>query len=154
MKNPNPHIIATAICPIYNHVFCLFLILIGISSCKDQQHSNNDKNNYSFHRQIMEKKAQVSLKNARTHLAQGHISAAKDTLEKMRKDCYLALSARREGILLMDSIDLQQSKTELFSADSLVRLKPTDENRQNFNESCQKVQFYERKLQFDKQKTH
>ncbi len=154
MKKPNPHSIATNISFMFNLAFFLILTLLSTVSCKKQQTSKTDIDGYSNHRRIMEKKAQLSLKNARTHLAQGNIIAAKDTLEKMRNDCYLALNARREGILLMDSIDLQQSKIELFSADSLVRLKPSDENRQNFNESCQKVQFYERKLQFDKQKKH
>ena len=68
----------------------------------------------------------------------------------MRKDCYLALDARGEGILLMDSIDLQQARVDLALTDSLLRVGCDTVEQADFDEACRKVQFYERKIQHDR----
>ncbi len=98
----------------------------------------------------MESEAQTRLAEARTALSAGDCARAKAVIEKMRKDCYLALAARKEGILLMDSVNIRQSKDELQQADSLLRIDATPEARERFDEACRKVQFHERKLQYDR----
>ncbi len=130
------------------------LACLLIAACKSAPSKSKETEGYSNNRRLMEEKAQRCLNSAREQVKNDNLDKAKTIIKQMRKDCYLALSARREGILLMDSIDLQQSKHELVSADSLMHVPPTDGNRQNFNEACQKVQFYERKLQYDKQQNH
>ena len=97
----------------------------------------------------METEAQVRLSMARAKLAQFQCAEAKAIVVKMRKDCYLALSARKEGILLMDSIDIQQARIELSKADSLMQRQHSGSTSNDFDEACRKVQFYERKLQYD-----
>ena len=70
----------------------------------------------------------------------------------MRKDCYLAIDARKEGLLLMDSIDLCLARQELATVDSLMCAGNKSVSQDNFDEACRKVQFYERKIHFDKKR--
>ena len=105
-------------------------------------------------RNKMETEAQARLSMARAKLAQMQCGEAKAIVIKMRKDCYLALSARKEGILLMDSIDIQQAKLELSKADSLMQKQHSISTSDEFDEACRKVQFYERKLQYDSRSTN
>ena len=98
----------------------------------------------------MEKEAQVRLAQARSLLAAGRQGEAKVVVEQLRKDCYLALDARVEGILLMDSIDLQQARVDLALTDSLLRVGCDTVEQADFDEACRKVQFYERKIQHDR----
>lgn len=130
----------------------LYLIVISLllSICNACNNSS-DKAAYSERRTQMEAEAQKRLKSARVLLAASRCQEAKDTILKMRKDCYLALDARREGILLMDSVDLRMAQLELAETDSLMRVgKDTVVTKADFDEACRKVQFYERKLQFDR----
>ena len=94
-------------------------------------------------------KKTYSENRARVFLASGCLNEAKAEVEKMRSDCYLAISARNEGILLMDSIDIRLAQAELAHIDSLLRLGVDSVNENHFNEACGKIQFYERKLQHD-----
>ncbi len=71
------------------------------------------------------------LNQARQLLSQGDINAARDTIEQMRKHHPLAIEARRQAILTMDSIELQGAIQE---GDSL------------------KIQFYTKKIKFDQEK--
>ena len=99
----------------------------------------------------METEAQKRLQIARKQLAQNQCETAKATIQQMRTDCYLALEARRQGILLMDSIDLKQARNDVVHADSIMRSGNNSSQALNtFNEACSKVQFYERKIQYDK----
>lgn len=89
---------------------------------------------------------------ARSLLSQGRSGEARRVVEKMRKDCYLAITARTASILLMDSIDIAESKQNLARVDSLLRLHADSVSSDDFDEACRKVQFYEQKLRHDKQK--
>ena len=100
----------------------------------------------------MEAEAQQRLGVARQQLADKECSLAKQTVENMRKDCYLAIDARKEGLLLMDSIDLCLARQDLAHIDSLICAGDKTVSQDDFDESCRKVQFYERKIQFDKKK--
>ena len=100
----------------------------------------------------MEAIAQQRLATARQQLSEGNCQAAKKSIEAMRHDCYLALTARQQGILLMDSVELRQAQLDLAHIDSLMQHDNAKSHSASFEEACQKVQFYERKLQFDKQR--
>ena len=99
----------------------------------------------------MEERAQVFLSDARKSLAQNDFTAARKSIEQMRKDCYLALTGRRQGILLMDSIDCADAQQQLVKLDSLVRQNPNDANlAAQFEEKCKEVDFYKKKIVHDR----
>ena len=131
-------------------------LMLTIIACSAGGGTKNNVNteDRSEARNKMETEAQARLSMARTKLAQMQCAEAKAIVIKMRKDCYLALSARKEGILLMDSIDIQQAKLELSKADSLMQKQHSISTSDDFDEACRKVQFYERKLQYDSRSTN
>lgn len=132
------------------YLFPLLLPLLCSSCSLFTPKEKEPKPEYSEARTRMESEAQTRLAQARAALSAGDCDRAKAIIEKMRKDCYLALSARSEGILLMDSVNILQSKNELQQADSLLRANGSAEARERFDEACRKVQFHERKLQYDR----
>lgn len=134
----------------------MLMLMLTIIACSAGGGTKNNVNteDRSEARNKMETEAQARLSMARTKLAQMQCAEAKAIVIKMRKDCYLALSARKEGILLMDSIDIQQAKLELSKADSLMQKQHSISTSDDFDEACRKVQFYERKLQFDSRSTN
>ena len=134
----------------------MLMLMLTIIACSAGGGTKNNVNteDRSEARNKMETEAQARLSMARTKLAQMQCAEAKAIVIKMRKDCYLALSARKEGILLMDSIDIQQAKLELSKADSLMQKQHSISTSDDFDESCRKVQFYERKLQYDSRSTN
>ncbi len=103
---------------------------------------------YSSERLRMETAAAPMLDGARRQLAAGQLDEARATIGRMRSECRLALTARRQGILLMDSIDIAAAKRELVAADSTLR-RDGAAAQPLFDEACRKVQFYERKLRHD-----
>lgn len=134
----------------------MLMLMLTIIACSAGGGTKNNVNteDRSEARNKMETEAQARLSMARTKLAQMQCAEAKAIVIKMRKDCYLALSARKEGILLMDSIDIQQAKLELSKADSLMQKQRSISTSDDFDEACRKVQFYERKLQYDSRSTN
>lgn len=134
----------------------MLMLMLTIIACSAGDGTKNNVNteDRSEARNKMETEAQARLSMARTKLAQMQCAEAKAIVFKMRKDCYLALSARKEGILLMDSIDIQQAKLELSKADSLMQKQHSISTSDDFDEACRKVQFYERKLQYDSRSTN
>ena len=134
----------------------MLMLMLTIIACSAGGGTKNNVNteDRSEARNKMETEAQARLSMARTKLAQMQCAEAKAIVIKMRKDCYLALSARKEGILLMDSIDIQQAKLELSKADSLMQKQHSISTSDDFGEACCKVQFYERKLQYDSRSTN
>lgn len=134
----------------------MLMLMLTIIACSAGGGTKNNVNteDRSEARNKMETEARARLSMARTKLAQMQCAEAKAIVIKMRKDCYLALSARKEGILLMDSIDIQQAKLELSKADSLMQKQHSISTSDDFDEACRKVQFYERKLQYDSRSTN
>ena len=134
----------------------MLMLMSTIIACSAGGRTKNNVNteDRSEARNKMETEAQARLSMARAKLAQMQCAEAKAIVIKMRKDCYLALSARKEGILLMDSIDIQQAKLELSKADSLMQKQHSISTSDDFDEACRKVQFYERKLQYDSRSTN
>ena len=133
------------------NLLLLFAALCLCGACSLFKTKEDPKTgSYSENRSRMEKEAQQRLAKARSLLSGGSCAQAKAVVEQMRKDCYLALDARKEGILLMDSIDLQLARVELARTDSLLRAGCDTLEQADFDEACRKVQFYERKIQHDR----
>ena len=127
---------------------CALCLAAGLlTACKD----NKQGEAQSEKRTEMEERAQEYLANARKSLAQKNFVAARQSIEQMRKDCYLALSGRRQGILLMDSIDCADAQQQLVKLDSLVRQNPDDAGLvPQFEEKCKEVDFYKKKIVHDR----
>ena len=127
---------------------CALCLATGLlTACKD----NKKGEAQSEKRTEMEERAQVFLSDARKSLAQNDFTAARKSIEQMRKDCYLALTGRRQGILLMDSIDCADAQQQLVKLDSLVRQNPKDANlAAQFEEKCKEVDFYKKKIVHDR----
>ena len=135
---------------IFNISMVCALVLTCLASCSLFKSDKNETDGYSDNRKIMEQEAQRKLQTARVFMQKEDFSQAKKTIEAMRKKDYLAITARKEGILLMDSICLQEAKMQLTKTDSLQQVGKASGTQ--LEEACQKEQFYERKLQFDKQR--
>ena len=89
-----------------------------------------------------EERAANMLKEARYALHHHLYNEARDTIYSLRRNCPTAIEARRQAILLLDSIEMNAA------ADSLKLVTGKEWERLNV-----KKQFYERKLQEDLKKT-
>lgn len=137
---------------IKNYIYIYFVFLaVALTSCSlfSSKRASEPSEQYSSERKFMEEKAQKYLSQARQQLEEKQYDKAKATVATMRKECYLALAAREEGILLMDSIELCVAKDNLVRIDSFLQRGDSDV-AQEFQNACQKVQFFERKLNYDK----
>lgn len=135
----------------FSVIVALLLLSVTTAACGGK---DKDDKGYSQHRAEMEVRGAQFLSQARAQLAAGQIDQARATIERMRRECYLAITARNQGILLMDSVYLFSARRDLERADSVMRQHPQHgksgrEAAAAFEDACQKVQFYERKIQFD-----
>lgn len=100
---------------------------------------------------------QVYLGRARAALAGGRTVEAKSLIDSLRVRQPMALNAREEGILLLDSVNLKEAHSELDSLERViasVELTRIGRDTMDFHhdELQQKVRFFEKKLQVDRQK--
>ena len=136
-------------------IHLLLFLLLALTACKKQ---NEETAHFSEARAEMEAQGSQSLCAARALLAEGNFTAARDTLIQMRENYPLALNAREEGILLMDSIDLGEAEMLLNNVDKQLHTTGLpaslhDSLQNDFEELHQKVKFYQRKLRHDKENT-
>lgn len=113
----------------------LLLAASTVVSCKkgDNEGTGSDNITMSKHRQRDEERAERYLVRARWAMREGDYAAARGYIEEMRDSCYLALDARERGLLLLDSIELLNAKSDTTLEDHETRVK-----------------FYEKKLEYDK----
>ena len=104
----------------------LTLLLVMLSACASNE----------------EREAQQMLQQARSALRHRLYSEARDSILSLRKKHPTAINARKQGILLLDSIELQAA------ADSLTKAEGNEWERLDV-----KRKFYERKLQEDQEST-
>lgn len=121
----------------------LLCVLTMCFACKENKHED-----WSEARTKMEQKGQAYLMLSRQALSEKNFTTAREKVNLLRKECELALSAREEGILLMDSINL-------FEAEEQFRTACEDSTAASARESIiedlqQKICFYQRKLEHDK----
>ena len=103
----------------------LTLLLVMLSACASNE----------------EREAQQMLQQARSDLRHRLYSEARDSILSLRKKHPTAINARKQGILLLDSIELQAA------ADSLTKAEGNEWERLDV-----KRKFYERKLQEDQKR--
>ena len=103
----------------------LTLLLVMLSACASNE----------------EREAQQMLQQARSALRHRLYSEARDSILSLRKKHPTAINARKQGIILLDSIELQAA------ADSLTKAEGNEWERLDV-----KRKFYERKLQEDQKR--
>ena len=126
----------------FNLSLGLLCVLTMCFACKENKHED-----WSEARTKMEQKGQAYLMLSRQALSEKNFTTAREKVNLLRKECELALSAREEGILLMDSINL-------FEAEEQFRTACEDSTAASAREAIedlqQKICFYQRKLEHDK----
>ena len=111
--------------------------------------------NVSARRQADESAGQQALMRARDQLEAHDYEGARATLRAMRRTHPLALTARENGILLMDSIDLAATRAAIRQIESSAASAASGYSRRLRSEAQQlpelhrRLRFYERKLQHD-----
>lgn len=128
----------------------LLVSAVIVSSCGDAK--ENAHADWSEARQQKEARGQELLAASRRALAAKDYAAAREHIMTLRRDCDIAFTARNEGILLLDSIDLQQALDGMVAADSLQQTAsaPADSTRAVIEEYTQRIKFFRRKLEHDK----
>lgn len=118
-------------------VICALCTVSFVSCKKDdasasEQASQKDEIQASQHRMEDESRARNYLDRARAEMNAGNYDAARQAIKEMRDSCYLALEARENGILLLDSIELMHAQNDNSKSDKETR-----------------VEFYQKKLEYD-----
>ena len=124
--------------------FILFLSSFWLLSCKPSC-------KWSSVRQSDEVQGQELLNRSRAQLTAKKYDEAERTIEELRKNYPLALTAREEAIVLLDSIYLARSSSELMLID--VESKDgvdVDSLRRELEDVVMQKKFYMRKLEYDK----
>lgn len=102
-----------------------------------------------------ERQGQRWLGLARASLRDADYSLARVYVDSLRTRCKMALNAREEAILLLDSIDLAEAREQLGEAEFMARQAGLDYiARDSFetrlDRAQAKVRFFEKKIQYDK----
>lgn len=126
----------------FNLSLGLLCVLTMCFACKENKHED-----WSEARTKMEQKGQAYLMLSRQALSEKNYTTAREKVNLLRKECELALSAREEGILLMDSINLFEAEKQFRTA---CEDSTTASARESIEDLQQKICFYQRKLEHDK----
>lgn len=126
------------------HFLLALAVGLSVTACKNEPSPEDIGNDY--------------LSRARVQLKASNYDAAREEIKRLREEVPRAFNARESGILLMDSINLAEAQEELRRIDSVMRVTPEadkvgfDTVSNHFDNACQKVKFYQRKLQLDRKK--
>lgn len=138
----------------------VYLLLIGLACLFVQCGQANDQ------RSIDEREGARQLADARSAFKAGKYDDARDSIMSLRKNHPLAMEARRQAILLLDSVELFAARDSFDALNQMAQLQYVqclDNNDApkmldsatyvNEHERLDmKIQFFERKLQEDKKK--
>ena len=118
----------------------LLLILLLLVGCKDARQEARD---------TQAAQGSVLLSEARSLCQTGRYDAARDPIQSLRRTCPLAIEARKQAILLMDSVEM------LAAQDSLATLPERMDTAlagyaAEYERLSLKAQFFQRKLEHDK----
>ena len=135
-------------------ITCLTLALCTFScNSKDGKADNGDTPEEQSDKRIeAEAKGQKCLEDARKALKEGDFSTARELVSKIRNEYRLAITARNEGILLLDSVNLFEAEYQLKDVNKKIRnvgSDSLDSLQYEFDDLTQKFKFYKRKLEFD-----
>ena len=118
----------------------LLLILLLLVGCKDARQEARD---------TQAAQGSVLLSEARSLCQTGRYDAARDTIQSLRRTCPLAIEARKQAILLMDSVEMLAAQDRLATLpermDTALAGYAAEYERLSL-----KAQFFQRKLEHDK----
>ena len=130
---------------IYRCCVCLLAVAWLACSCG----SGHDAPDY-------ERQGQRWLDMARASLRDADYTLARVYIDSLRTRCPQALNAREDAIILLDSIDLSEARAQLGEASFLAGQSgldyiARDSLETRLDRARVKVQFFEKKMQYDKQ---
>ena len=136
---------------------CVFVLF----SCGQKEEKADATAHYSQARLKDEEGGAIYLDSIRTSILGKDWAKGKEQIERLRQKYPLALDAREQALLLWDSICWMEAEAELIRVDAW--LQPSggsqtatkaecDSMRTAFDELFRRVEFYKRKLVYDKRK--
>lgn len=134
------------------HTLIIYILFFAFMAMACNSHKGESSAEPSEKRSMMEKNGRKMLLDARQALEKGNYNAARKAIKDLRENFPLALNAREEAILLADSIELFEARQQLEEVDKFIiqeRMEKKDSLQAEYDELCQKVKFYLRKLQYD-----
>lgn len=153
--------------PVYKHWLAVgrcFVILFCVAvatSCGNQEKQTDHTADYSQARLQDEQGGAVYLDSIRQSIVVKDWEQGKSQIEKLRQKYPLALDAREQALLLWDSICWMEAEAELIRVDAWLQpgggsqtasKAECDSMRTAFDELFRRVEFYKRKLVYDKRK--
>ena len=153
--------------PVYKHWLAVgrcFVILFCVAlatSCGNQEKQTEHTADYSQARLQDEQGGAVYLDSIRQSIVVKDWEQGKSQIEKLRQKYPLALDAREQALLLWDSICWMEAEAELIRVDAWLQpgggsqtasKAECDSMRAAFDELFRRVEFYKRKLVYDKRK--
>lgn len=153
--------------PVYKHWLAVgrcFVILFCVAlatSCGNQEKQTEHTADYSQARLQDEQGGAVYLDSIRQSIVVKDWEQGKSQIEKLRQKYPLALDAREQALLLWDSICWMEAEAELIRVDAWLQpgggsqtasKAECDSMRTAFDELFRRVEFYKRKLVYDKRK--
>ena len=136
---------------------CVFVLM----SCGQKEEKADDTAHYSQARLEDEEGGAVYLDSIRTSILGKDWAKGKEQIEQLRQKYPLALDAREQALLLWDSICWMEAEAELIRVDAWLQpgggsqtasKAECDSMRAAFDELFRRVEFYKRKLVYDKRK--
>ena len=136
---------------------CVFVLM----SCGKKEEKADDTAHYSQARLEDEEGGAVYLDSIRTSILSKDWAKGKEQIERLRQKYPLALDAREQALLLWDSICWMEAEAELIRVDAWLQpgggsqtasKAECDSMRAAFDELFRRVEFYKRKLVYDKRK--
>lgn len=136
---------------------CVFVLM----SCGQKEEKADDTAHYSQARLEDEERGAVYLDSIRTSILGKDWAKGKEQIERLRQKYPLALDAREQALLLWDSICWMEAEAELIRVDAWLQpgggsqtasKAECDSMRAAFDELFRRVEFYKRKLVYDKRK--
>ena len=136
---------------------CVFVLM----SCGQKEEKADDTAHYSQARLEDEEGGAVYLDSIRTSILGKDWAKGKEQIERLRQKYPLALDAREQALLLWDSICWMEAEAELIRVDAWLQpgggsqtasKAECDSMRAAFDELFRRVEFYKRKLVYDKRK--
>lgn len=139
-------------------IFLLLIIVSFMFGCQNKSTNNvlpESSGQQSKKRQQQEIEGQVYLTKARNLMMQKEYAVAAAQIDSLRKHCRLAFTAREEGILLLDSINLFETEDELVELDERMKVEKDSVEilKERFEELFTKAEFYRRKMEYDRNKS-
>lgn len=153
--------------PVYKHwlavgrCFAILFCVAVATSCGNQEKQTDHTADYSQARLQDEQGGAVYLDSIRQSIVVKDWEQGKSQIEKLRQKYPLALDAREQALLLWDSICWMEAEAELIRVDAWLQpgggsqtasKAECDSMRAAFDELFRRVEFYKRKLVYDKRK--